>query len=469
MKINKRLRYWGGITLGLMASGVGLMAMCDSAHAQGADEVQLIARGHYLATAGDCIACHSAMHGKPFAGGLALATPLGAIISTNITPSKTSGIGNYTYEQFSEAVRKGVRADGANLYPAMPYTSYGQISDDDMKALYAYFMKGVEPVDESPAKTDLPFPFSIRASMMFWNMLFLDKKPFVADPSKSAEWNRGAYLVRGLAHCSTCHSPRNILMAEDMSRELSGGQVGTWVAPNITPDANSGVGAWSTEDLVSYMRTGHVVGKAQAAGPMAEAVDNSLKHLSDDDLKAMAVYLKSIPSIRNAADAHPADSFGKPQAIDENVRGTPWPEDKNKLSGAQLYDGYCASCHQAKGEGSKDGGLPSLFHNTALGHDNTDNLVNVMLEGVKHKEDAPDMLMPGFAEMLSDQQIATLGNYVLQQYGNPDAKVTVEQVQTLRSGGKQSNLVVLARAGMAGGVIIVLALIMLVLRRKRRQ
>lgn len=469
MKINKRLRYWGGITLGLMASGVGVMAMCDSAHAQGADEAQLIARGHYLATAGDCIACHSAMHGKPFAGGLALATPLGAIISTNITPSKKNGIGNYTYVQFSAAVRKGVRADGANLYPAMPYTSYGQISDDDMKALYAYFMKGVEPVDESPAKTDLPFPFSIRSSMMFWNMLFLDKKPFIADPSMSAEWNRGAYLVRGLAHCSTCHSPRNILMAEDMSRELSGGQVGTWVAPNITPDANSGVGAWSTEDLVNYMRTGHVVGKAQAAGPMAEAVDNSLKHLSDDDLKAMAVYLKSIPPIRNAADAHPADSFGKPQAIDENVRGTPWPEDKNKLSGAQLYDGYCASCHQAKGEGSKDGGLPSLFHNTALGHDNTDNLVNVMLEGVKHKEDAPDMLMPGFAEMLSDQQIATLGNYVLQQYGNPDAKVTVEQVQTLRSGGKQSNLVGLARAGMAGGAIIVLALITLVLRRKRRQ
>jgi mono/diheme cytochrome c family protein len=468
MKLTERMRFWGSVTVAVMAACAGLLAMCDSAHAQGADDVQLAKRGQYLAVAGDCVACHTAPHGKPFAGGLPLATPLGNIISTNITPSTTQGIGNYTPEQFSDAVRKGIRADGAHLYPAMPYTSYAQISDEDMKALYAYFMHDVAPVDEPAPKTDLPFPFNIRFSMAFWNMLFLNPKPFVADPSKSAEWNRGAYLVRGLAHCSTCHSPRNALMAEDMSRELAGGAVGTWFAPNITPDANSGVGAWSEGDLVSYMRTGHAAGKAQAAGPMAEAVDNSLRYLSDQDLKAVAMYLKSIPAVHDSADTRPADSWGKPQDGAADVRGVAWPADSSQLSGAQLYDGYCASCHQAKGDGASNGGLPSLFHNTALGRTNTDNLVMVMLEGVKHKVDAPDILMPGFAELLSDQQIATLGNYLLTNYGNPDAKVTATQVQTLRGGGEQSSLVGLARAGMAVGVLVVILLIALLVRRTRR-
>jgi len=469
MKLTERICFWGELALCVMAACAGLLAMCETAHAQGADDAQLLKRGQYLSVAGDCVACHTAPHGKPFAGGLPLATPLGNIVSTNITPSTTQGIGNYTLEQFSDAVRKGIRGDGAHLYPAMPYTSYAQISDDDMKALYAYFMHDVAPVDEAAPKAELPFPFNIRLSMAFWNMLFLNPKPFEADPSKSAEWNRGAYLVRGLAHCSTCHSPRNTLMAEDVSRELAGGAVGTWYAPNITPDVNSGVGAWSEADLVSYMRSGHATGKAQAAGPMAEAVDNSLRHLSDADLKAMAVYLKSIPAIHNAADTQPADAWGKPRNALDDVRGVAWPADSSKLTGAQLYDGYCASCHQAKGEGASDGGLPSLFHNTALGHTNTDNLVMVMLEGVKHKADAPDILMPGFAELLTDQQIATLGNYLLTQFGNPDAKVTVAQVQKLRAGGEQSSLVGLARAGMAVVLLIVVVLVALLVRRSRRR
>jgi mono/diheme cytochrome c family protein len=467
MKLTERICFWGSVALGVMAACAGLLAMCESAHAQGADDVQLLKRGQYLALAGDCVACHTAAHGKPFAGGLPLATPIGNIVSTNITPSTTQGIGNYTFEQFSNAVRKGIRADGAHLYPAMPYTSYAQVSDDDMKALYAYFMHSVVPVDEAAPKTDLPFPFDIRLSMAFWNMLFLNPKPFEADPSKSAEWNRGAYLVRGLAHCSTCHSPRNALMAEDVSRELAGGAVGTWYAPNITPDVNSGVGAWSEADLVSYMDTGHAPGKAQAAGPMAEAVDNSFRHMSDADLKAIAVYLKSIPSIHEAADTRPADAWGKPQNGVDDVRGVAWPADSSQLTGAQLYDGYCASCHQAKGEGASDGGLPSLVHNTALGRTNTDNLVMVMLEGVKHKADAPDILMPGFAGLLSDQQIATLGNYLLTQYGNPDAKITVKQVQTLRAGGEQSALVGLARAGLIAVMLVIVTVIVLLVRRLR--
>ncbi|MBN3788925.1 c-type cytochrome [Burkholderia sp. Ac-20353] len=442
--------------------------MSGTAHAQSVDDAKLIKRGAYLAAAGDCVACHTAPLGKPFAGGLPLSTPLGDIISTNITPSGVHGIGNYTFDQFSNAVRKGVRADGAHLYPAMPYTSYAQVTDDDMKALYAYFMHGVAAVDEAPRETALPFPFNIRLSMAAWNALFLNPKPFVADPAKSAEWNRGAYLVRGLAHCSTCHSPRNVLMAEDLSRDLAGGQVGAWYAPNITSDGNSGVGAWNETDLVNYMRTGHAPEKAQAAGPMAEAVDNSLRHLSEADLKAMAVYLKSVPAIHDAADTQPADAWGKPVSDLEDVRGTPWPADSSQLSGAQLYDGYCASCHQAKGEGASDGGLPSLFHNTALGRTNTDNLVMVMLSGVQRQPDTPDVLMPGFADLLTDQQITTLGNYLLKRYGNPAATVTVERVRTLRAGGEPSSLVMLARVGMAIVAVVIIGVLVLMGRRRRK-
>jgi mono/diheme cytochrome c family protein len=469
MKLTERISFWGSVALCALTACAGVLAMCETAHAADADDAQLIKRGQYLAVAGDCVACHTAPKGKQFAGGLALSTPLGNVISTNITPSKTHGIGNYTYEQFSNAVRKGIRSDGAHLYPAMPYTSYAMVSDDDVKALYTYFMHGVAPVDEAAPETALPFPFNIRMSMAAWNLLFLNPKPFEADRSKSAEWNRGAYLVKGLAHCSTCHSPRNTLMGEDVSRDLAGGAVGTWHAPNITSDVNSGVGAWSEADLVDYLRTGHAHDKAQAAGPMAEAVDNSLRHLSNDDLHAMAVYLKTVPAVHDAADIRPSNAWGKAGSEVEDVRGVAWSADVNQLSGAQLYDGYCASCHQAKGEGSNDGGLPSLFHNTALGRANTDNLVMVMLEGVKHQADTPDVLMPGFAGLLSDQQITTLGNYLLKRYGNPDATITREQVRTLRAGGEASSLITIAHGGMIAVLIVIAALIALFVARKRRR
>jgi mono/diheme cytochrome c family protein len=445
-------------------ASVGFMA---AAHAA---EDDLVKRGEYLAKAGDCIACHSAPQGKPFAGGLPLATPLGEIVSTNITPSKTSGIGNYTLDQFSAALRRGVRADGQHLYPAMPYTSYAKVSDDDVKALYAYFMHGVAPVDTSPPPTALPFPFNVRLSMAAWNLLFLDHQPFNADPAKSVEWNRGAYLVQGLAHCSTCHTPRNALMAEDTSASLGGSVVGTWYAPNVSSDPVSGIGSWSEDEIAAYLRTGHVVGRAQAAGPMAEAVDNSFQHLGDSDLHAMAVYLKSAAPVHNAGDRQAADTWGAAKSSFDEIRGVPLPADANQMSGPQIYDAYCASCHQAHGEGAGQGidgpGLPSLFHNTALGHANTNNLVMVMLEGVHRQDSAPDVLMPAFGHLLSDQQIATLGNYLLKQYGNPDATVTAHQVATLRKGGEASPLIMLTRIGMAIAALIVLGIVVLMIRRR---
>lgn len=438
-----------------------------SVHAADTPDAALLQRGQYLATAGDCVACHTAPGGKPYAGGLTVPTPIGNIIATNITPSTTAGIGHYTEQQFSDAVRKGIRADGAHLYPAMPYTSYAQVTDDDVHALYAYFMHGVAPVDSKPAPTRLPFPFNLRFSMAGWNLLFLDSKPFASDPTKDAKWNRGAYLVRGLAHCSTCHTPRNLLMAEQSSRELAGGAVGTWLAPNITSDANSGIGGWSEQELVDYLQLGHARGKAQAAGPMAEAVEHSLQHLEPADLQAIATYLKTVPAQHDPADTRAVDSWGAAFDGMADQRGTALPDDAEQWSGAQLYDAHCASCHQASGEGSFDGGLPPLFHNTATGRADTGNLVMAILEGIRWTNDS-GVHMPGFAHELSDRQVATLGNYLTQRYGNPAAQVTAAQVASLRAGGASSHLVLLARLALVVFVLVLLAALVALLRRRRR-
>jgi mono/diheme cytochrome c family protein len=447
------------VTVALSATAYGIISPTLAADAD------LIARGKYVATASDCIACHTAPGGAPMAGGLALSTPIGAIMSTNITPSKESGIGNYTLEQFDAAVRKGVRADGKQLYPAMPYTAYALLSNDDVAALYAYFMSDVAPVETRPPETKLPFPFDIRLSMAGWNLLFLDKGPFEPDPAHDAEWNRGAYLVRGPAHCGTCHTPRNLFMAEQASSEMAGGDVGPWHAPNITSDPNSGIGGWSVEELVAYMRDGHVA-KSQAAGPMAEAIDHSLRFMTEADLKAMAVYLKTVPPVRDPADTQPVFAWGNLSDELASIRGVAWPQDRDAMTGPQLYDAYCATCHQVQGQGSFEGGLPSLLNNTALGRENTNNLVMVVLEGLQRQ---PDVLMPGFARELSDTQVATLSNYLVQNFGNPAAKVTAAQVAELRAGPARSVLVTLVQAALAAGVLVAIGLVLLLVRWRRKR
>ena len=442
-----------------LAATLIVAAPAFAADAAVADKA-LVERGRYLATAGDCVACHTAPGGKSMAGGLSMASPMGPIYSTNITPSKTHGIGNYTQEQFVNALRHGKRADGANLYPAMPYTAYAKTTDEDMAALYAYFMQGVPAVDEAPKQvTDLPFPFNVRASMSGWNAMFHDATPYKADPAKSEEWNRGAYLAEGLAHCTTCHTPRNSLMAEDLKRGLSGAEIGGWYAPNITSDATSGVGGWSEQDLVTYLSGQPVPGKGAASGPMAEAIDHSLKHLKPEDLKAIATYIKSVPAVADLAVKQTADSFGKQGDQLPSIRGVDLPKDHDAMTGAQLYDSYCAACHQAQGQGTEGGSLPSLFSNTSLGHSNSNNLVQVMLHGVERH--GADSVMPAFASELSDKQITTLGNYLLTTYGNPAAKVTEDQVAVLREPGRAgiSGLMVAARLGLAAALLIVMVLI----------
>ena len=452
------------------------IAIAGPARAADPPDQTTIARGAYLATAADCGACHTAPGGKPFAGGLPISTPLGTIYATNITPSADFGIGHYTEEQFARALRRGIRGDGANLYPAMPYTSYAKFTDDDAHALYVYFTQGVAPVDKPAPQTALPFPMNIRLSMMGWNLLFLDTAAFVPDPAQSAEWNRGAYLVEGAAHCSTCHTPRGFLMQEQTSRALSGAPVGPWVAPNITSDPTSGIGSWTKDELVAYLRTGHLSRKAQAAGSMGEAVEHSFQHLTTADLAAIATYVKSIPAIHEPGDDASRFTSGKAFSMLTSLRGRSGVKSSIDAdpTGAELFDGNCASCHAADGQGSKDGYYPSLFLNSATGAKNATNLIAAILYGVDRTVSGRQAFMPGFgghpndSTALSDRNIAALGNYVLTHYGSAGTTITEQQVAEVRHGGPGSPLLALARGGMAAAVVVVLVGLVLVILKRRK-
>ena len=448
---------------------------CQAADPPG-QTAAVIKRGEYLATAADCGACHTAPGGRPFAGGLPIPTPLGTIYSTNITPSVDFGIGRYTEEEFSRAIRRGVRRDGANLYPAMPYTSYAKFTKEDAHALYLYFTQAVNPVEQRPPPTQLPFPMNIRASMIAWNLLFLDSAAFVPDPHQSSEWNRGAYLVQGAAHCGTCHTPRGFLMQEKANRALSGAQVGPWYGPNITSDPISGIGSWTKEELVAYLRTGHLSGKAQAAGSMAEAVEDSFQHLAAADLEAIATYVKNVPAVHDPANRVSRFAAGKSFSELAELRGRAAirSDSESDPTGAELFQGNCTSCHSAEGQGGKDGYYPSLFWNSATGAKNATNLIAAILYGVNRTTSGGQAFMPGFggrttdANALSDRNIAALGNYVLTHYGSADTTITEQQVAETRRGGPSSPLLALARGGMAAAAVVVfLGIAFLIVRRRK--
>lgn len=414
--------------------------------------------GAYLAIAADCGACHTAPNGKPFAGGLPIDTPVGRIYATNITPSKKSGIGAYSLADFTRALRHGVRSDGANLYPAMPYPAFAGLTDADVQALYAYFMHDVAAVDDAPArKTDLPFPFNLRFAMKGWNLLFLRGEPFKPVSGRSDEWNRGAYLAQALAHCQTCHTPRNALMGEERGEALAGGSLGAWYAPNITPDKASGVGAWTKEDIVAYLRSGHNAKGSQAGGPMLEAIDKSLSKLRDSDLKAIAEWLMSVPAIRTAG-------------VDKTaLRLPPATTDINVISGkasagATIYADNCASCHMPNGEGVR--GLPALAGAAAFTRPVADNVVMAVLSGVTPTSGQD---MPGFANRLNDAQIAELTNDLFQRFGDPAVRVTPERVAELRAGGAKSDLVMMVRVLMIAAAFVLFAALAAAARSRTRK
>lgn len=460
-------RHYLPLVMGLLLAGGPNAGAADKPASE-----DLVAQGKYLATAADCGACHTSPdRGAPMAGGYAIQSPLGNIVASNITPSTVSGIGDYSERDFARAVREGIDKQGRHLYPAMPYTSYSRITDADIHALYAYFMQGVQPVDTPAPQTQLPFPFNIRASMALWNRLFAGDTPLTPTPGIADNINRGDYLVNALAHCDTCHTPRNALMGQDNDKALSGGSLGSWYAPNITPDRNSGIGDWSDADLTQYLKTGHVGGKAQAAGPMAEAVEHSLQHLSDADIQAMVAYLRHIPAVDTGA-AKPRDGYGQRSDSELTQRG----QTDNIDAGWQVFSGSCANCHQADGQGNRL--YPSLFHNSATGADRPDNLVAAILYGVRRNVNGEEIAMPAFgpeahfSERLSDRQIADVSNYVLKHYGNPKISVSADRVKVIREGGDKPLLARLTSpaAMITAGIILLLALILLavLITHKRR-
>lgn len=447
-------------------------AAAAPAVATASSDALLVEKGRKLAVAADCAACHTAPKGgASFAGGYPIASPLGSIYATNITPSKTAGIGSYSLDDFSRALRQGLRKDGAHLYPAMPYTAYAQISDEDTEALYAYFMHGVEPVDQAAPQTALPFPFNIRLSMAVWNALYLKDQRFKPDASKPPEWNHGAYLVDALAHCSTCHTPRNAMMAEDSSRYLGGGSLGAWYAPNISSDAINGIGGWTEAELVQYLKTGRVPGKAQAAGPMAEAIEHSLQHLPDSDIQAMASYLKQTKAVAGG-ETQPRFRYGQASLQSEDTqRGLVDGAD----AGWKVFSGSCAHCHQANASGTANGEYPSLFHNSVTGADRADNLIATILHGVDRTVQGRAHFMPAFGDAasftdrLSDQEIADVSNYVLTQYGNPAVKVQPADVAAVRAGGKPPLIAQLPGLILPAAVLLlVLVLAFIVIRQRRK-
>jgi mono/diheme cytochrome c family protein len=439
---NKRI---GGAlaVLALAVAGASFHTLIQSAQAQnGAAEpmvvqrdtlagAALIKRGEYLARAGDCVACHTADKSRPFAGGLPISTPFGTIYTPNITSDPDSGIGRWTDADFLRAMHEGIGKSGERLYPAFPYAEYTKVTDSDVLAIRAY-LNTLAPVRYTPPRNELSFPFNQRWLMVFWNLFNFKEGRFVPDPQQSAEWNRGAYLVGGLAHCEECHSPRNFTQGLKTSERFSGAELSGWHAFNITSDKNAGVGAWTDEELTQYLAAGVAHGRANAAGPMADVVQNSTQYMTPEDLRSMVVYLRSVPA-QSGGDVRPRDSFGKPANTDITaMRGT----SISGVNGAQLFIANCATCHSWTGEGrggSAAGAYPSLIHNSVVGASAANNLTMVMLHGVNRETKNSTAFMPAFANELSNEQIAAISNYVTKTFGNPQSTTSADQVAKLRS------------------------------------
>jgi mono/diheme cytochrome c family protein len=429
--------------LALAVAGVSFHTLIQSAQAQnGAAEpkvvqrdtqagAELIKRGEYLARAGDCVACHTADKGRPFAGGLPINTPFGTIYTPNITSDPDTGIGRWTDADFLRAMHEGIGKSGERLYPAFPYAEYTKVTDSDVLAIRAY-LNTLAPIHYTPPRNELSFPFNQRWLMVFWNMFNFKEGRFVPDPQQSAEWNRGAYLVGGLAHCEECHTPRNFTQGLKTSERFSGAELSGWHAFNITPDKNAGVGAWTDEELTQYLAAGVAHGRANAAGPMANVVQNSTQYMTPEDLRSMVVYLRSVPA-QSGGDVRPRDSFGKPTNADITaMRGT----SISGVNGAQLFIANCATCHSWTGEGrggTAAGAYPSLIHNSVVGASAANNLTMVMLHGVNRETKNSTAFMPAFGSELSDEQIAAISNYVTKTFGNPQSTTSADQVAKLRS------------------------------------
>jgi mono/diheme cytochrome c family protein len=392
---------------------------------------ELIERGRYLATAGDCVACHSVAGGGAYAGGLAFKLPFGTIYSSNITPDKETGIGDWSDAEFVRAMKHGVGKDGEDLYPAFPYTSYALMTTDDILAVKAYLFS-LPPVKAENPQNTLSFPYNQRYLMRAWKLLFLPKDTYQAQGKQSEEWNRGAYLVEALGHCGECHTPRNFMYGLDSGKKFAGAVAQGWKAYNITSDEN-GIGSWSVEELSTYLHTGHAEGRGAATGTMAEAIDLSLRHLKQEDIRAMAIYLKTIPP-------QPVDPAAKvelnPPAMQASDNYAPAREEAADRSlGLTLFESACASCHAWNGEGQQSP-YGALRGSQTVNDPEGTNLIQVILRGSHMTTPQGSVFMPPFSQAYSDVEIAALSNYVLNHFGGKKGTVTPEKVAQARNAGE---------------------------------
>ncbi|CAM2195941.1 Alcohol dehydrogenase (quinone), cytochrome c subunit [Paraburkholderia kururiensis] len=397
----------------------------------------LLARGAYLAKAGDCAGCHTAPQGgAPFAGGLGMGSPFGTIVTSNITPDPRFGIGAYRYDDFERAVRHGIARGGKRLYPAMPYASFAKLTDDDVHALYAFLMNRVAPVARPAPPSDVAFPFNQRWALRFWQLLFVpdgpNGGPYRPHPDRDPLWNRGAYLVQSLGHCGACHTPRGPAYQErgydeSSSAYLTGGVNDHWFAPNLTGDAGSGLGRLSEADIAAFLKTGHGAGVV-AYGSMVEQIEDSSQYLTDDDLRDIAHYLKSLPA-QNPSGTYTPGANTVQSAVNGNRVAM------SESSGFNVYRSACARCHGDSGRGVPHV-FPALAGNPSVLAEDTTSLIRLLVEGGSSPHTLrgpPRQRMPGFAGILTDAQMAQALTYMRGAWGNDAQPITGNDVSTLRA------------------------------------
>jgi len=398
----------------LIASLSGVLFLMFPIKAE-AQDAQAVARGQYLARAADCVACHTnPADNRAFAGGYALQTPFGKLLTSNITQDIETGIGGWTEAEFSRALREGIGRQGQHLYPAMPYPSYTKLTDADVHDLWLY-MKTITPVKNRVVSNQLPFPFNIRAALIVWNLWNFRSGRYVDDTSKSKAWNRGAYLAEGLEHCNSCHTPKNFLGGDKSSQAYRGASLQGWYAPDITNSHTLGIGSWHKDDLKTYLKTGSV-GPYVASGPMGEAIENSTQYLRDGDLEAIATYFSDIKG-------------------QEAPQPTSLPaSDPRMHQGKAVYEMACSACHRSDGRGVSTmiTGFPK---NRAILAPVKDSILHTILaggRGAMTHENPTGAAMPSFAWPLSDEQIAAAATYIRNSWGNNASAVTPEEVKAMR-------------------------------------
>jgi len=390
---------------------------------EGAREIsattQTIDRGEYLARAGDCVACHTAPDGQQFAGRRPMPTPFGNLYAPNITPDDETGIGQWTSDDFYRMMHTGVSRDGTLMYPAMPFASYTKVTRADSDAIYAYLMS-VPPVRQQNRPHELRFPFNKRDLLIGWRTLYFKEGEYIADPKQSTQWNRGAYLVQGLGHCAMCHTAINALGGSSESDAFEGGMIPNqnWYAPSLTSNREAGLGNWDIKDIADLLQVG-ASHRATVYGPMAEVVYNSLQYLSDEDVQAMAVYLKALPQ----RDSEP------PPTSQARLVNPAMME-----LGRKVYAKQCAICHGDEGKGQAPA-YPPLAGNQSITMSSPVNAIRMVLNGgypPGTKKNPRPHGMPPFSHILNDEEVSSVVTYIRVAWENSGTPVTAAQANELR-------------------------------------